>query len=204
MLAIGRVLIHLGAISDAGHVISEAQNNLVTLIGAAQQRAQPAHVHLAEALMCQGQVLSLQGMYSDADEIFDKAIEMTEIIMGSHHPEVACGLLAMSNNLLGPGYYAEAIEASERSSEIAKAHYQVGSPYLIAHLHNRGNLLRDMDNLDEAEAHFQQALFYARQHHGSDSTIYASLLSGLAETQRREVPQDWRMHVSPSKRAFLY
>lgn len=185
ILSVGRVLLHLGAIKDAEHVIAEAQHNLMILIGAAQNNAQPNHIHLAEALMCEGQVLSLQGRYNDADEVLDRATEMKEITLGPNHPEVARGLLAMSNNLLGPGYYAEAIEASESSTEIVKAHYQVKSPYLIPHLHNRGSILRDTSRLEEAEAQFQQALFYARLYHGRDSAIYATLLLDLAETQRQ-------------------
>ena len=185
-VSVGRALWLLGALQEANHVLSQAHSRLSALIGAGQKRPQPLHYFISEALYNLGLVSSSQGCYNDADELLDRAAEMKEKVLSSEHPEVAKVFLAMSDNLLGPGYYSDAAEVSEAAIAIAQKNFHHRSPFLISCLHNRANLLRDTSKCAEAEAHYQQALYFTRLHFSDQSPLFGFLLRDLAENQRRQ------------------
>ena len=187
---ISSVLVRLGRIQEGQELGLEAHKTLLLLAGRKQQCSEPKHLYIAESLLVLGRIMSIKGIWTDADELLSKACRMKEDILGFGHPDIAIILRHMSINMLGPGYYNQAKEFCNQSIQIIASKFAKNASPMSFCIYNKGLILRDIGQVADAAAHFHNALTYARHFFTDESPHYALAQLALGDCQRLQFQLD--------------
>ena len=189
-LAIARQLLYLGQIPIASAMAKEAHTTIVELLAFADVKKQksinPSDPVLADALLLLGEIASMRGHWSEADEFLDQSCAIKESILGSGHPDVAHVVLLMANNLLGPGYVQEAKHYCERAAEVLAVQFDKKSAPMASCLFTTAQVIRDSGDLVKALQLYTHALYVTSLFYTEKSVLYGMVLEGLGECQRRQ------------------
>jgi eukaryotic-like serine/threonine-protein kinase len=151
------------------------------------RRGVEAHTSIAEILHERGMIEERRGHLAEAEALKLRSLEMTEALLGPHHPVVfqMQSNLAVLNRLQGDLEEAEhlsrsALDGLER--RLGPNHPDLGDP-----LTNLGNLLLEQGRRDEAAAFIERAVLLggARPASGYKTTAYQVNLATLRREQGR-------------------
>ncbi len=121
-----------------------------------------------------------RALYSEAETMFRRALEIKEKSLGKDHPDVAMSL----NNLAGlyhtQGKYAEAEPMYRRALEICEKSLGTDHPDVATSLNNLAELYRVQGKYDKTETMYRRALEIREKSLGTDHPDVAISLNNLA------------------------
>jgi tetratricopeptide (TPR) repeat protein len=128
-----------------------------------------------------GGYLDERALYSEAEPMYRRALEIREKSLGKDHPSVANSL----NNLAGlyreQGKYDEAEPMYRRALEIREKSLGKDHPSVANSLNNLAGLYDSQGKYDEAEPMYRRALEISEKSLGKDHPSVATSLNNLAE-----------------------
>lgn len=127
-----------------------------------------------------GYYLLERGQSKEAEPLLRRALQLDEIIFGSHHPRVAIGLNNLATLLNDTHRPAEAEPLLRRALLIDETNYGPNDPNVSIALNNLATLLQATERLVEAEALLRRALQIDTDNFGSKHLRVAIDLNNLA------------------------
>lgn len=146
-----------------------------------QMRATEESLTVASLAYKVAQYLLLQrGRYREAEPLFQQALRIRELILGSDHPDVARILNSLAALNALQARYREAESLYQRALHIREHALRSDHPDVARLLNNLAELSLAQGNYAEAEPLYQRALHIFEQALGPDHFLVATLLSNLA------------------------
>ena len=125
--------------------------------------------------------LDSKSLYSQAEPLKRRVLEIDERIFGVDHPNIARDLNNLAQLLKATNRLADAEPLMRRALEIDKNIFGKGHPSVARDLSNLAQLLQDMNRLAEAEPLMRQALEIDVRSFGSEHPKVAIDLNNLAQ-----------------------
>lgn len=122
----------------------------------------------------------IQGKYTDAKQLHQRALTILEHVLGNNHPATARSLSNLAAPYYAQGEYREAELLLQRALAIREQCLGTNQLDTANSLNNLAALYRVMGRYDEAEPLFQQALKILEQQSKDSDPILADCLSSLA------------------------
>jgi tetratricopeptide (TPR) repeat protein len=132
----------------------------------------------AEGLYHLGNVLMLQGRFSEAEQSFHDGLEQRRKTFGDGHPSVALGLDGLGQVLSRQGKHAEA-EPILREALARSRASPIDQHAVVRALHNLAACLLDQGRVAEAETTLREALDACRAVAGDDHSVRAAVMGTL-------------------------
>ncbi len=129
-----------------------------------------------------------QGRYSEAEPLFQQALEMNKQVLGESHPDVANSLNNLASFYESQGRYNEAELLFQQALQMKKQVLGESHPGVATSLNNLALLYNFQGRYSEAEALLQQALQIGKRLLGKEHRSVATSLNNLAgvyDTQGR-------------------
>jgi tetratricopeptide (TPR) repeat protein len=126
-----------------------------------------------------GRVRSRQHRHAEALELFRRAGELRERLLGSDHPGLALNLNNIAISLLELGRREEAVATWRRSLALLEATRPADHPSFAAPLNNLAAVQRSLGQLDEARRNLERALAIFERSKGKDHPHTATVLNEL-------------------------
>jgi tetratricopeptide (TPR) repeat protein len=130
--------------------------------------------------------LNSRARYSEAEALYQRALQIREQLLGLEDPQTADSLDGLANLYRDQGKYVQAKQLYQRALQIRE---QLSEPkhLLVANsLNNLAILYKEEGKYIEAEALYQQALTIREQQLGSEHLLVATSLNGLALLYKEE------------------
>jgi tetratricopeptide (TPR) repeat protein len=127
-----------------------------------------------------GQYLDERGLYTEAEPLMRRALDIEEVSFGSQHPNVAIYLNNLAALLKATDRLSEAEPLMRRALDIDEASFGSQHPDMARDLNNLAQLLQATDRLSEAEPLMRRALDIDEASFGSDHPEVATDLNNLA------------------------
>jgi len=121
-----------------------------------------------------------QGSYSEAEPLYEQAIEIDKRSLPKDHPYLASSLNNLAGLYKSLGRYSEAEPLYEQAIEIDKRSLQQDHPDLATHLNNLAGLYRSLGRYSEAEPLYEQAIEIDKRSLPKDHPSLATHLNNLA------------------------
>jgi tetratricopeptide (TPR) repeat protein len=142
----------------------------------------------ARALNLMGLNLHAQGRYADAEPLYQRALALTERLLGPEHPHTAASLNNLAELYRSQGRYAEAEPLCQRALALRERVLGPDHPDIAASLDHLAGLYRAQGRYAAAEPLFQRALaLYERafgpNHHAAE-VVRQNYLELLRATDR--------------------
>lgn len=150
-ISLAHVHCRLCRFEDARNLISKSGKVLCQLLG-------NHHAYVADGLHVLAIILMCTGKYEFAKKLFIAALDLYKTVFGSNHPVIANVLTNYSENFRLPGYFSDALEHSTSGLTKYLGVYSEGNILMIPAVLNKALLLRDMGQINEAEAMFEQVV----------------------------------------------
>ncbi len=132
-----------------------------------------------EALIAQAEQLRQSGKYDQALPLAQRAVEDSEILLGSTHPLLAVSLNLLAEIYRGKGEYAQAEPLYRRSLKLKEKVFGTEHPEVATSLNNLGVLYKDKGDLAQAEPLLIKALAMRETALGFDHLEVAQSLNNL-------------------------
>jgi tetratricopeptide (TPR) repeat protein len=155
-----------------------------------------AVVHQAEPLttadLLEGAADYLHGRarYADAQVLYERALAIREVRLGSDHATTARSLDNLANVLVHLGALTDARALQERALGIRERSLGADHPDTAQSLNNLANVLADLGELDAARTLYERALRIREVRLGPDHPATAKSLSNLASVVRDQGDPD--------------
>jgi tetratricopeptide (TPR) repeat protein len=140
---------------------------------------------LTVGLCALGELMMLKARYADAKKLLVRASEMFCRLFISTHSEVARVKCLLAENCRLPGNFNGASDFCTESLNVRLHIFGSKNLCFAFGLHNRAQLLRDIDNLEEAERLYSSALKIVKSNVGEESTFFALILGDVGECLRK-------------------
>jgi tetratricopeptide (TPR) repeat protein len=140
----------------------------------------------ARLLGAAGYYLHDRARLSDAEPLLQRALTISERVLGPEHPDVATSLNGLALLYRAKGRYAEAEPLYQRALAIFEKVLGPVHPHVAACINNLALLYHDQRRYREAEPLCQRALAIFEKAHGPDHPDVATVLNNLAELYRGE------------------
>ena len=127
-----------------------------------------------------------RGRYSEAEPLYQQALEMRKRLLGDEHPDVASSLNNLANLYDSQGRYTEAEPLYQQALEMRKRLLGDEHPSVASSLNNLAALYRSQGRYTEAETLYQQALELWKRLLGDEHPSVASSLNNLAAVYRSQ------------------
>ncbi len=127
-----------------------------------------------------------QGRYSEAEPLYQQAIEIVKIALPENHPSLATDLNNLANLYRFQGRYSEAEPLYQQAIEIVKIALPENHPFLATDLNNLAGLYKSQGRYSEAETLYQQAIEIDKISLPENHPSLASGLNNLAELYRSQ------------------
>ena len=121
-----------------------------------------------------------QGRYSEAEPLFQQALEMNKRVLDESHPSVATSLNNLAYLYHFQGRYSEAEPLFQQALEMNKQVLGESHPDVANSLNNLASFYESQGRYNEAELLFQQALQMKKQVLGESHPGVATSLNNLA------------------------
>jgi tetratricopeptide (TPR) repeat protein len=121
-----------------------------------------------------------RGRYAEAEPLFQRALRIRELVLGSDHLQISYPLSDLALLYWQQNKYAEAEPLFQRALRIQEQALGPDHPDLAFPLNHLANLYRDQGKYAEAEPLFQRALCIREQALGPDHFQVAVTLNNLA------------------------
>mmetsp|Transcript_14348 Transcript_14348/g.19799 ORF Transcript_14348/g.19799 Transcript_14348/m.19799 type:complete len:547 (-) Transcript_14348:336-1976(-) len=131
-----------------------------------------------------GQVLSSQGKYDEALDLFKRSLENKVSIMGEERPTVANSLDNIAEVYRTRGQYESALGLKKEALRIRKKVLGLNHTDTATSYNNIGLVLQNMGKLAQAKPYFKKAVFTYEQLCPNGTTNLASMLNNLAGSYR--------------------
>jgi tetratricopeptide (TPR) repeat protein len=156
-----------------GKYYLDSFNAWVELKGSSQERTSGVANQL-------GFFLLEASLYTEAELLFIRALQIQEQSFGKNHPEVAIHLTNLASLLQNTNRHSEAEPLILRALHIVEHNFGKDHPKVAIRLNNLARLLQDTNRLDQAEPLMLRALQIQEQSFGKDHPNVAIYLNGLA------------------------
>ncbi|MFQ3616914.1 MAG: tetratricopeptide repeat protein [Cyanobacteriota bacterium] len=164
---------------------ADAQKDLRNLTtqfeGLLGQLRQADSLDLASSLDRLATIYQKQGRYTEAEPLFQRALQLREQHLGPTHPEVATALNNLALIYQDQGRYCEAEPLCQRAIAIDEQVYGPRHLEMATDLNNLALIYQDQGRYDEAEALYQRSLAIGERFHGVDHPDIATHLNNLAD-----------------------
>jgi tetratricopeptide (TPR) repeat protein len=150
---------------------------------AAQPRGDGQTACLDTAL---GNTLCLLGDYAGAQPAYQRALTITEQVLGPDHPDTATSLNNLALLYEAQGRYGEAEPLYQRALALSERLLGPEHPNVATNLHNLAGLYRAQGRYGEAEPLYQRALTLYEQALGPEHPDVATSLHDLAGLYRAQ------------------
>jgi len=127
-----------------------------------------------------GVYLMSRAAYSDAEPLYQRALDIKEALLGNYHPDVATSLNNLGEVLQAQGKYAEAEPLYRRALDIREAQLGKDHPDVANSLNSLASLLQDQGKYADAEPLYRRALDIREAQLGKDHPDVANSLNNLA------------------------
>ncbi len=154
----------------------------------ALQKELGLEVDLATSFNELAYLYNFQGRYSEAEPLYQQALQMRKRLLGESHPDVATSLNHLAGLYYSQGRYSEAEPLTQQALQMRKQLLGESHPDVATNLNNLAFLYKSQGRYSEAEPLLKQALQMRKQLLGeSHPDVAASLnnLAGLYDTQGR-------------------
>ena len=98
------------------------------------------------------------GRFEEAIEQYERVVELREVALGEHHPDVGAAYNNLANALMQIRRLDEARDEHARSMAIWKAGLGPEHPFIGASLNNLGNVEFNLGDFEAAEVRYREAL----------------------------------------------
>ena len=122
-----------------------------------------------------------RGRYSEAEPLYQQALEMRKRLLGEEHPDVAGSLNNLAGLYRSQGRYSEAEPLYQQALEMRKRLLGEEHPSVATSLNDLALLYDSQGRYSEAEPLYQQALEMRKRLLGPEHPDVATSLSNLAE-----------------------
>ncbi|HEY7391532.1 MAG TPA: tetratricopeptide repeat protein, partial [Bryobacteraceae bacterium] len=120
------------------------------------------------------------GKYANAENLFEKGLDVLRRKPGVHHPAYSASLAAYAYLQADLGHYAKAETLYEESGKLLLEQLGEVHPFYAAYLNNRAALYASMGKLAVAEADYRRSLELKRKIYGPDALTIGASLRNLA------------------------
>jgi tetratricopeptide (TPR) repeat protein/transcriptional regulator with XRE-family HTH domain len=135
-----------------------------------------------------------RGQYTEAEQLFQYALQMRERALGPDHPDVAASLNRLALLFISQGKYIEAEPLFQRALQIWKRALGPDHPETVAALNNLALIHLNQGQYTEAETLFQHALQIWEQKLGAGHAKVGAALYNLGDLY---LTQDKYMEAEP-------
>jgi CHAT domain-containing protein/Tfp pilus assembly protein PilF len=139
-----------------------------------------AHANYGVALYNLGSLYRTLGKYSDAEELFKRALEVKEKAIGTDNPDVADTLNSLAAVYQNQGRYADAEGLYKRALTIREKTLGKGHPEVAKSLNNLAIVHAQRGEYADAEELFKRALAIKEKAVGANHRSVAASLTNLA------------------------
>jgi len=129
---------------------------------------------------------SMVGAYSEAEENYERALEILEGAYGPDHPNVATAVNNLGGVLQDLGDLKGARGCFERALEIGEAAYGPDHPKVAIRLNNLGMVLKGLGDLEGARENDERALGIYEEAYGPEHPRVAGCLNNLGAVLREQ------------------
>jgi tetratricopeptide (TPR) repeat protein len=119
------------------------------------------------------------GRFTDAADVYKRALEVSEKVFGKENPQTASALVDLAGAYASQEKYGEAEPLATQALQIYEKTTGKDSPQVAAVLNNLGNIRAAQGKYEEAEALFRQALEMYQKLLGPDNPELADLMENL-------------------------
>ena len=134
----------------------------------------------ADLLSRTGLYLYEHALYTIAEPLYQRALQIREQVLGIEHSDVANSLNGLANLYFQQGKYAEAENFYQRALRIWEQEVGKEHPDVADILYNLALVYSDQGKYEQAEPLYQRALWTWEQAFGTEHPDVAYALSGLA------------------------
>jgi tetratricopeptide (TPR) repeat protein len=127
-----------------------------------------------------GQLLQAKGLFSEAEPLMRRSLDIGEASFGPEHPNVAASLNNLAQLLKATNRLDEAEPLMRRTLAIAEISFGPEHPNVATSLNNLALLLKNTNRLDEAEPLMRRALAIDEASFGPEHPNVAIRLNNLA------------------------
>ncbi|MDJ0677882.1 MAG: tetratricopeptide repeat protein [Calothrix sp. MO_167.B42] len=143
-------------------------------------------VDLATSLNNLAYLYYSQGMYSEAEPLYQHALQMGKQLLGESHTDVATNLNNLALLYDSQGRYSEAEPLYQQALQMRKRLLGESHTDVATSLNNLAGLYYSQGKYSEAEPLFQQALQMTKRLLGEENPDVASSLSNLASLYKSQ------------------
>jgi tetratricopeptide (TPR) repeat protein len=136
-------------------------------------------IELAESLNNLAELYYFQGRYSEAEPLFQQALEIRQRLFSGDHIDVAASLNNLAYLYLSKGRYAEAEPLYRQALEMRQRLFSGDHPDVASSLNNLAYLYNSQGRYSEAEPLYRQALEMTQRLFSGDYPDVASSLNNL-------------------------
>jgi tetratricopeptide (TPR) repeat protein len=128
-----------------------------------------------------GNYLMINAEFSKAKAAFERALQITELLLGPDHAGVALCLNELGNALHELGDFGGALASFERAIAIDEKVHGPKHPAVAIRLNNLGAVLKSQGDLAKAMVNYEKALAIHEAAYGLDHPSVATCLSNMGE-----------------------
>ncbi len=180
--AVSDFLVDLFRVSDPG----EARGNSITARKILDKGANKITLELsdqpeiqARLLVTLGDVYMALGLFSQAQPLIEKSLEIRRRVLGNDHSDTIASLSTLGALLYAQGKYPEAEACFREVLEFRRRVLGINNKSKFPSLNNLGGALWSQGKVAEAEVYFREALEEARRLYGDGSKELASPLNNI-------------------------
>jgi tetratricopeptide (TPR) repeat protein len=174
LLQIGNVLVALGRYDEARHMLEEARDLGVAVLG-------PDHPMVGAVENSLGVARHMSGAPALAEVHWRRAYAITEGALGPDHPDLFYSLGNIAEALLEQGKYDEALEAMRRVQALQDKSLPPGHREVGTTRHNIAQLELLRGDAEAALAGYRSALTVREAAFGPDDPSVANTLTGIGD-----------------------
>jgi tetratricopeptide (TPR) repeat protein len=165
--------------------LAHAERWIRTTVAVREAELGEGHTSVGAALQALGQVLAMQGKYTDAIATFERSLALIRREYGERHPHVASALGNLGAAFGQAGRIDRSRELQEEAIRIRTATMGAEHPdNATAHL-NLANTLLETGQLDEARRHIGRALEMYERTYGANHPNVAGAVAVLGNIEMR-------------------
>jgi CHAT domain-containing protein len=165
---------------DKGNLV-DATKLARTALRVAEDTYDTGHPNLAQSLNILAGMYQSQGLYEQAEPLFQRSLEIREKALGPDHPAVARTLSNIAELYKGQGKYGQAEPLLKRSLAISEKTLGADHPDVALILNHLASLSKTQGQYARAEALYRRSLAIKEKALGPDHPGIAVSLNNIAE-----------------------